>query len=177
MIVLFRRLVRALWQWRFYVSGLLAWSVIEAALFVSQDRWDFIHTSAEVGTVGIGLTIAYTVIVLAVMIATRPKTTLDRRFIWHMASVAALFIYAFILYVRPEWFGQRRPRDVQPIDEPATRLVVAAAVWFQVWGFIMWSALAVLVSTWDERGRFVWSGFTRRLKPLPRETGEVSEPG
>lgn len=172
-----RRLCRTCWGWRFYLVGLLGWSVIEAALFLTQDRWDFIHASAEVGTVGIGLTIAYTVIVLAVMIATRPKTTLDRRFIWHMASVMLLFLYAFILYVRPEWFGQRRPRDIQPIDEPATRLVIAAAIWFQIWGFIMWSALAVLLSTWNERGRFVWSGFTRRLRPLDRDAGEVSEPG
>ena len=165
------RLARTCWGWRFYIAGLLGWTVLEAVLFLTQSRWDFIHTARDIGTVGIALTIAYKVIVIVVMVITRPKTTLDRRWIWHMASVALLFAYGFGLNLWPEWYGQPKPGVPAVRTEPSDRIVAAAAIWFQFWGFVMWSALAVLVSVWDERGRFVWNGMTRRLKPLePAET-------
>lgn len=169
-----RWLCRTCWGWRFYIVGLAGWSLIEIALFLSRSRWEFVHASRDVGTVGIALTLVYKVIVVSIMVLTRPKTTLDRRWIWHVTSIGFLFAYGLGLNVRPEWYGQPQPGVPDPGVDPADRLVIAAAVWFQFWGFVMWSALAVLVSTWDERGRFVWEGFTRRLRSLEQDAREVS---
>ena len=168
-----RWLCRQCWGWRFYIVGLLGWSVLELALFLSLSRWQFIETSRDVGTIGIALTLVYMAIVVTVMILTLPKTTLDRRWIWHMISVGLLFAFALGLNVRPEWYGQPPPGLPPEGEQPSDRLIIAAAVWFQFWGFVMWSALAVLISTWDERGRFIWHGFTRRLRPIQGDAAEV----
>jgi hypothetical protein len=159
-------LARTCWGWRFYIAGFLGWTALGAVLFLTQSRWDFIHSSRDVGTVGIALTIVYKIIIIAIMVVTRPKTTLDRRWIWHMASIGLLFAYAFGLNVWPELYGQPKPGVPLVRIEPSNRMVIAAVVWFQFWGGVMWSALAVLVSVWDERGRYAWYGMTRRLRPL-----------
>lgn len=150
-------------RWKFYIAGVVSWTAIEAVLFVSEPRTDFIEDSKLIGTIGIGITVVYLVIILSAMIVTRPKSTLDRRFIWHLTSVMVLFLYALGIYIFPDLYGTARPRSDY---DPSKRLVIASMVWFQIWGFVMWSALAVLISMWRERGRFIWDGFTRKLRPV-----------
>lgn len=162
-VILRRYLCNRFWAWRFYFSGLLVWSLIEAYLLATQSRIDFIATSRTVAIGAVALTIVYKAIIQTVMVLTVPKTTLDRRWIWHLDSTLALFVLTFFALVVPEWVGLPKPGRPVPGVDVSDRLLIYNALWFQVWGFICWSALGVLVSTWEERGRFLWNGRTRSL--------------
>ena len=171
-----RWLCRTCWGWRFYLIGMVSWSVIELVLYLTSDAWQFIDITKRVTLWSIALTICYKVIVSAIMIQTRPKTTLDRSWIWHLMSTLSLFLYAFIVNVWPEAIGLPRPGIPPEGQEPMTRTVIGSAILFQIWGSINWSALKVLIETWNERGRFVWNRygrFTRSLRTLSREPVEL----
>lgn len=159
---------QSVWDWWcdrwFYVFGLLLWSSIELIIYLAHDRQGFVDVTQQIQVWGIGLTIVYKACVLTIMMTTRPKTTLDRVWIWHTASLGLLFILAFVISVWPEWVGIARPgRPVEGFPV-SNRLVVYTAIWFQVWGYINWSALAVLREAWNERGRFVRVGIFRMLR-------------
>ena len=125
---------------------------------------EFISDTRTLGIWAIGFTILYKFIVQTIMVLTTPKTTLDKRWIWHLDSTLAFFVLIFIALVWPEWIGLPKPGRPAPGTAVNDRLLVYNGAWFQLWGFLNWSALAVLKSTWDERGRFIWEGRRRKLR-------------
>lgn len=163
---LMRSLCRTCWGWRYYLVGLGIWTAIEVYLLLTRDRAAFIDRSRTIGTWGMAAVVVYKAIVAGVMIATVPKTTLDRRWIWHMIALGVLIAYGWTLNAHPEWHGLPSVPRESFTTNISDRTYVSAMLWFQIWGYVQWSAFAVLASTWEERGRFIWSGMTRRLREV-----------
>lgn len=154
---------RKCWQWRFYVLGALVFNLFLLFLWITETPGEFVRASSEISTWGIVGTLVFKAIVLAVMTMTVPKTQLDRRWIWHTWGLEFLFAYALIATRFPGIIGSPElPRFI--VEDPNDRQIVAAIVLFNIWGEIMWSALGVLLSLWDERGRFVYFRLQRQLR-------------
>lgn len=151
-------------EWAYYILGALACELVLLGLWLSQDAPDFIRLSRTVGIVGIAVTVIYKTTVIAVMLITRPKTPLDRRLIWHLGALDAFMLYAFIANVFPHWLGLPKSTPLNPPEHPDTRLIVAAVVWYNIIGYVTWSAIAVLNALYRERWRYVHIGMFRTLK-------------
>lgn len=151
-------------EWAFYLAGALICEGGLVLLWITQSDADFVRLSRTVGIVGIAVTVVYKSIVITVMTVTRPKTPLDRRLIWHLAAMDAFMGYAFVANVWPHWLGLPHSRALNPPIDPDIRLIVASIIWYNIIGFVMWSAIAVLNALYRERWRYVRLGLWRILK-------------
>lgn len=98
---------------------------------------EFVARTRDAFSWGIVLTLIYKQFIVLMMALTWGKRGLDRSFIWHTQSVAALFIYAWLSIEYPTIF----------LDH----LVLSAWAWFNIWVDIALSAGFVVYFLWVER--------------------------
>jgi hypothetical protein len=103
----------------------------------------FYQVVRDVGKWGILVAFVYKEIVVGLMLLTRPKTPLDRRWIWQTQAMALLMLQAFVTFQYPTFLGRH--------------VVAWSVVWFNVWMQILWSSAEVLYYLWRERGRWAWA--------------------
>lgn len=138
-------LARVPWL-RFGVGvALIQLVLIYLYFYANQDgqHLRFYQVVRDLGKWGILVAFVYKETLVGLMLLTRPKTPLDRRWIWHTQAMAFLMLQAFVTFQYPAFLGRH--------------VVAWSVVWFNVWMQILWSAAEVLYYLWRERGRWAWA--------------------